>query len=242
MLGPMKQMLAPLLALAAFAAPASAAERRYTITDFDRVVVEGPYAVTLATGDASSAVASGSQHALERVLIDVQGRTLRIRPNRNAWGGHAGDPAGRVTVALRTRDLRSASVAGSGSLAIDGARGLRVDFAVEGSGRIAADRIEADSLVVALVGSGNMRLGGTAKELRANVQGAGDLDAGELRTEGARIDSGSAGNIRVSVTRNATVNSFGAGDVEIVGAPACTVNARGAGEVRCGRSDQRQPR
>lgn len=242
MLPAMKYVLALLLGFAAAAAPASAAERNFTVTDFDRVIVEGPYAVTLATGNASSAVATGSPQALERVLVDVQGRTLRIRPNRNAWGGNPGEPAGRVTVALRTRDLRSASVAGSGSLSIDGARGLRIDFAVEGSGRIAADRIEADSLVVALVGSGNMRLAGTAKDLRANVQGAGDLDAAELRTEGARIDTGSAGNIRVSVARNATVNSFGAGDVEIVGAPACTVNARGAGEVRCGRSDQRPPR
>ena len=32
------------------AAPAQAAERRYTVTDFDRVRVDGPFVVTLATG------------------------------------------------------------------------------------------------------------------------------------------------------------------------------------------------
>ena len=35
--------------------PAAAAERRFAVTDFDRVVVEGPYQVRLATGRTTSA-------------------------------------------------------------------------------------------------------------------------------------------------------------------------------------------
>ena len=85
-----------LLALAA-AAPAGAAERLYSVTDFDRVQVDGPYQVTLTTGRASGARAEGSAEALERVSIEVQGSTLRVRANRSAWGGYPGERAGPVS-------------------------------------------------------------------------------------------------------------------------------------------------
>ena len=94
------------------AAPAQAAERRYSVTDFDRVVVEGPYIVRLTTGRPSSAVAHGTREALDRVIVDVQGQTLRIRRNRSAWGGNPGAEAGPVTVELATRTLLSARLVG----------------------------------------------------------------------------------------------------------------------------------
>ena len=43
----MIRIIALSLALLAFAAPASAADRRYSVTDFDRVIVEGAYQVHL---------------------------------------------------------------------------------------------------------------------------------------------------------------------------------------------------
>ncbi len=61
------------------ASPLYAAQRNYTVTDFTRVKVEGPFAVTLATNVAPYARASGSQRALDRVSLRVEGRTLIIR-------------------------------------------------------------------------------------------------------------------------------------------------------------------
>src|SRR5687768_12032998 len=92
-----------LLALAA-AAPAGGAERSYSVTDFDRVQVDGPYRVSLRTGLTSGARAEGSQEALDRISVDVQGGTLRVRRNRSAWGGYPGEGIGSVTLTLTTRD------------------------------------------------------------------------------------------------------------------------------------------
>ena len=114
----MKRIMLAGLALAA-AAPATAAERRYTVTDFDRVQVDGPFVVTLSTGKAGSAVATGDQQAIDRVSIEVQGRLLKVRPNRSAWSGFPGEEGGPLAIALTTHGLRGASVIGSGSLAID---------------------------------------------------------------------------------------------------------------------------
>lgn len=231
----MMRILAFLAAAAALAAPASAADRRYSVTDFDRVVVEGPFAVRLTTGRPSSAVATGSQQALDRVSVEVVGRTLRIRANRSAWGGYPGERAGPVSVEISTRDLRAATVAGAGSLAIDRASGLRIDLGVEGSGRLSVANLSADVVTLGLVGSGRAELGGRAEQLRATVHGTADLDAARLVAEAATITTDSAGRIAVGVSARATVVANGLGQVEVLGSPACTVSGLTASEVRCGR-------
>lgn len=224
----------PLAFLAFAAVPAGAAERTYSVTDFDRVQVDGPYRVTLTTGRGSAARAEGSAEALDHVSVDVQGGTLRVRRNRSAWGGYPGQGAGPVTIALTTRDLRNAAVVGSGSLDIDRARGLRVDLSVSGSGRLTVSSVEADNLIVGLLGGGRITLAGRAKQLKATVQGSGDLAAAGLSADDAQIASDTAGNVAVAVTRTARVTATGPGDVEIIGSPSCTVQAKGSGQVYCG--------
>lgn len=225
-----------LLALAAAATPAAAAERRYPVTDFDRVQVDGPYQVTLATGLTGGARAEGSADALDRITVEVQGNTLKVRPNRSAWGGYPGDRTGPVRIALTTRVLRSAAVTGSGSLEVDRARGLRVDVSVSGNGRLAVGAVDADNLVVGLLGGGRISLAGRAKLLKATVQGSGDLAAAALKVEDAQITADTAGSVTVAVARTVKLKAPGPGDVEIIGNPSCTIESEGSGKIACGRA------
>lgn len=237
MLGAMNRIMAmlALASAAAVAAPAAAAQRTYSVTDFDRVVLEGPYSVRLSVGrTSSSASANGSQDALDRVSVDVVGRTLRIRPNRSAWGGYPGAATAPATIEIATRELRAATVTGAGSLSIDRLSGLRIDLSLEGSGRIAAPAVDADVLSVGTIGSGRIELGGTARELRAQVHGWADLDASALTAQGATLVTDSAGRIAATVAREANVTASGIGEVEIGGTAACTVRGLSAAQVRCG--------
>lgn len=230
----MTRIMPALLALLA-AAPTAAAERRYSVTDFDRIQIEGPYKVALRTGLSSGAAATGSTEALDRVTIEVQGRTLRIRPNRSAWGGYPGAAApGPVTIHATTRDLSHVLVGGSGSLDIDRVRGLRLDLSVAGTSHLAIASVDSDNLLVGLVGSGRITLAGKTKQLRATVQGSGDLDGRGLSADDAQITADTAGSVAIRAVRTAKVNARGLGDVEIIGSPACTVEALGAGTVTCG--------
>ena len=221
--------------LACLAAPASAAERRYSVTDFDRIQVEGPFEVTLTTGRSGSATATGDLRAIDRLSLEVQGRTLRIRPNRSAWGGYPGESvSGPVKIAVSTRDLRAASVNGSGSVAVDRATGLRFDLTVLGTGRIGIAKVEADNLFVGLMGSGKIELAGKTKEFVATIQGTGNLEASDLTAEEAKINADTAGEISVGVRRDAEIIATGHGDTTIIGNPACNVKSQGAGRVTCG--------
>jgi hypothetical protein len=122
------------------ASPLAAAQRNYTVTDFTRVKIEGPYAVTLATNVAPFARATGSQRALDRVSVRVEGRTLLIRVDRSAWGGSPDEQAGPVSISVGTHGLDQATLIGGGSLAIDRVRGLEFSLASYGSGSAASAR------------------------------------------------------------------------------------------------------
>jgi hypothetical protein len=225
------------VALLALASPAGAAEQRIMVNDFDRVQVEGPYRVTLTVGGTSAAVATGSRSALDRVSVEVQGRTLRIRPNRSAWGGYPGEEGGGpVEIRATTRELRAGIIIGSGSLTVDRAKGLRIELSVSGSGRLGVAAVEADQLIVNLRGSGKILLGGKARQLRAAVEGNADLDAGSFRAEHADVTADTAGAIALTALQTARIRANGTGEVAIGGTAACTVSGPAAGGVSCGRS------
>lgn len=214
--------------------PAHAAERRYTVTDFDRIRVEGPFIVTMVTGKPPSAVASGSSQALDRVSIDVEGRTLRISPNRSAWGGYPGESPGPTDIAISGHELRAATVNGSGRLVIDKVKAMRFDVAVTGSGALSVAGVKADKLFVSLLGSGRISLAGKVESVTAAISGSGDFEAAGLTAEQAKITADTAGAIAVTVTETADVTATGSGDTTIHGSPSCKVKSRGVGAVACG--------
>ncbi len=225
-----------LLAFAASANTAAAAERRYAVTDFDRIVVEGPYVVRLVTGRPTSAAASGPQDAIDRATIDVSGQTLRIRRNTSYWGGTAGAQQGVLTVTLSTRNLRSVRLIGPARFEVDGARGQRIDLVVEGGGRLTAANIAADTLELGLRGGGRLELAGRAGVLRGDFQGTGDVDGARLTADNATITTTTMGNVALAVRTAVTVTANGIGEVVISGRPACTVRGQGAGQVHCGEA------
>jgi len=223
--------IAAALFLCALAVPVHAAERRYTVTDFDRIQVDGPFRVNVTTGGASHATAIGDRDALDHISVDVQGRTLRIRTVRTSAGWRN---AGPVEVRVTTRQLKGAALAGAGRLDVKGVKGLRFDLLLNGNGRADISGIEADRVAATLVGAGVATLAGRTKVLEANVQGSASLDSATLTAEDVRIDSMSAGNVSAQARRTAQVTSAASGDVVVAGKPACTVKAQGVGTVRCG--------
>lgn len=235
----MIRIFAAAAAVTVLAAPALAADRRYSVPDFDRVIVEGPYRVSLVTGRTTSAVASGTRDAIDRVIVDVQGQTLRIRRNRAAWGGNQNADPGPVTIALSTRNLRSMRLIGSSQAEVRGGAGLNVDFGVEGSGALKVTGVEADNLGLVLIGAGRIEIAGTARRLRAAFEGSGDVVGRNLVSQNATIGTTTAGAVALTVNGPATVNANGLGEVAIFGRATCTVRGPGETQVRCPASDQR---
>ncbi|MFS0738694.1 head GIN domain-containing protein [Sphingomonas sp. 1P06PA] len=225
----------PLLAALAIALPGAsqAASRGFTVTDFDRIRVSGPYEVVVRTGPAAAARAEGSPQALDRLRIEVNARTLSIRTDRtdSGWQDRG---EGKVRIAITVPQLIAAAINGSGSLAIDRAKAARFDLTLAGSGDIRLAALTADRVIVGINGSGDVALGGKVAQARIIVQGSGDVDAGGLVAQDADISVSGSSNVTLAATRTAKVDARGAGDVTVLGKPVCTVRASGAGNVACG--------
>ncbi|CAA9531578.1 MAG: hypothetical protein AVDCRST_MAG62-1928 [uncultured Sphingomonas sp.] len=227
-------MTRPILAAAvllSLAAPASAAQRNYTVTSFDRIRVDGPYSVRLSTGVAPFARATGSTRALDGISVRVEGRTLTIRRDQSAWSGYPNQAQEPVELVVGTHDLTLASLNGAGTLSIDKVRGLTFELSAQGAGRADIGDVHADRLVVALSGTVTSRVAGKALKLTAIVRGASSLDASALRARDGLLSAEGPAQLTASLSDTARVDAAGVAQVTVAGNPACTVKLLGSANV-----------
>ena len=228
----MTRLVAALLFASALTpAPAEAADRNYTVTGYDRIRVDGPYSVRLTTGVAPFARASGPSAGIDGVAIEVQGRTLIVRPSRSSWGGYPGEPAGPVTIEVGTHQINAAWLNGSGSLAISAVKGLTFELSVQGAGSARIDSASVDQLKVGIAGSGSAGIAGTAAKATFMLRGISTLDSPGLSVRDAVIAAEGPATVRLDVTGPAKVSAAGAAQITLTGSPACTVKASGSASV-----------
>jgi hypothetical protein len=217
-------------ALVAVAVPASAATRNFGVNGFDRIRVDGPYKVHLTTGVAPFASANGSPAALDRVAVEVQGRTLIVHANQS-WGGYPGQDLGPVEITVGTHELTSAWLNGAGSLHIDKVKALTFDLSVQGSGLLGIDRADVDQLKVFIAGTGSAKLAGRSGKMTAILRGNSSLDAAELVTKDAAIGADGPATVNANVTNSAKVDASGVATISLTGTPACTNRLTGSATV-----------
>ncbi len=225
-------LIAALMMLAP--APVMAADRGYSVTDFDRIQVEGPFVITVETGKAPSARAQGSPTAIDQLDVRVTNRTLRIRVNRQNWGGWKGAAPQAAKVRITVPMLRSAVLSGSGALLVSRMRAEVVTLSNVGSGTMSIGTVETDKLDARVTGSANMVVAGKAANATLSGAGSGSLDAKALAVSDLTLFWAGAGSVTATAKRAAKVDATGSGDVTVLGSSACTVKAVGAGIVRCG--------
>ncbi len=210
------------------AAPASAEERRFALTGFDRVAVAGSDDVVITRG-AFSVVADGEADDLDRLDIKVDGGVLKIGRKKGNWGWRGKDV--RVSVALPA--LHGLALAGSADVTADRGDGDRFGLNISGSGSIKLANLDTKTADIALSGSGDMVVGGRCGALNVRVAGSGNANLGGLRCTNASISIAGSGDVSAHVAGEANVRVAGSGDVVIAGGARCTKKVAGSGNVRC---------
>ena len=214
--------------------PASAAEKRYGLTSFEAIEVLADVAVEVTTRAPVSAVATGSQDALDRISIEARDGKLVISERKFAGDEARRKPRGAVTVRINAANLRSAMLAGAGSLQIDRLKGTRVTIGLRGPGRLTVGTVSSDRLSVAMVGNGMMALGGQVKQAQMTLAGAGSVDAAALVVDALTSDSEGAGEHILRAVKSAAITARGVGKTVVLGKQVCTVRNIGSGTVMCG--------
>lgn len=209
-------------------ASGTGATRTYAAVDFTAVALEGSDDVDVRYADTYSVKAEGSPKVLDLLDIRVDGTTLKIGRKPNS--GWSWDNGAKISVTLPK--LVSASISGSGNMAVDRAEG---DFSggVSGSGDLRIASLNGHSADLSIAGSGNLVIAGTAGSLDADTAGSGDIDAAGLTVSRAKVSVAGSGNVKGTVKGDAQVSIVGSGDVDLGGGAKCSVSSLGSGDAHC---------
>ncbi|WP_218036436.1 GIN domain-containing protein [Sphingobium sp. EM0848] len=215
----------------ALAAPAGAATRGFTISSFDAIRIDAPVEVIVTTGAGASARAEGDQAALDRLKLDVSGRSLSVTMAKAQPGEKSG---GRAILRLSTGDLARIVLTGGGSVSVSRMKGLRGDIVLGGNGDVSVAAVDLDQLNLFVAGAGRATLTGRAGIANLRVNGPGAVAAEGLRARQAAVANDGPGTTTLTADVTAKVTASGSGDVTVVGKAACSVDNRGTGRISCG--------
>ncbi|NIJ65899.1 hypothetical protein FHR20_002861 [Sphingomonas leidyi] len=227
--------LAPLLLLVGAAAPGD--ERVVMVTGFDRLRIDGPFAVEVVPGSPGVTLA-GDRAALDRVGVRVEAGTLVINAGTQSWESAAGKTASGARIRVAVPGLRVVQTNGGALLKIAEMRGNRLDVSLNGTGRIDIGKVDAQDLGVTLAGAGTVTLAGNALHTRVRLYGTSSLDAAALTTADALLVSGSGGALVMNVRYNAQISATSSGVVRVLGPAKCRVI--GQGPVECADLEPRR--
>lgn len=185
--------------------------------------------VTLKKGDKESVKIEVEGVDLKSVITDVSGNYLRIHMADGSYKNKNRKVRAEVTyVTLEKVSASSASsVVSSGTIK---ASNLSVSASSAASIELTVD---ADRVTVEASSAGDIILEGKAKEMSIDASSAGVVDAYNAECESVDASAGSAGTIKVSVTRELHAEASSAGSIRYRGSPSKSdTRASSGGSVR----------
>jgi hypothetical protein len=169
---------------------------RSTYTGFEKVDVSAGVEVIVAQGNFD-VKADGSSDDLKNLIVEVQGKTLRIGRKQTMMMGWGGGPRYRVTVSA---PAYSAFEVSSGA-SIDGASLQLADLEID-------------------VSSGaSIELAGACKTLRVDISSGAQFDGEGLKCETAKIDASSGAHVEAFAANTAEGNASSGASVSFHGHP-----------------------
>ena len=207
-------------------------EKTYQVGEFERVSTSGPLDVEIAYGETHSVRAEG---AVGRLEVVVENGELIIRPRNNGWDGSDFDS---TTLYVTLPRLTQVSLNGPGEISIDKVVSDRFAAVINGfGGELEINGLEVDEAEFTLNGPADVTAAGTARATKVTINGPGELQAGELRSQTASVTVRGPGDVELAVEQQADVSVEGPGEVDIDGPARCTVTTSGAGSVSCSGAD-----
>ena len=184
-----------------------AATQTRDVAVFQSVELAGGNNVVIHVGGEQSVVVKADDNLLSHVTTEVESGALVIG---NTPGSLTTKTPMSVEVTVPTLD--ALTLAGGGNIVVDG--------------------IEAESLTVALSGSGNVTGSGTATSLGVTLDGSGNVWFTRVAASNVHAVLSGSGNIFVTATKTLDASVPGSGTISYTGHPqAVTKSVTGSGEI-----------
>jgi hypothetical protein len=223
------------LALVGASSPlANAAEKRFGLTNFDRVELRTDAVLEIVTRSPVFALASGSQDAIDRLQIEARDGRLIINSLKFAGDERRRKDVQPLKIQLSAPMLRELMVVGSGDVHAAQLRGAQINIGLRGSGRVRVDQILGDRMALQMVGNGSMTLSGQVKQATVQLSGANQLNGQSLALDDLTMEADGVGDHQLRAMKRAAITVRGTTNVDVAGRPVCTVRNMGSGTILCG--------
>ncbi len=184
----------------------SAKEENRSLPAFHGLEVDGAYTVRIACQKDQSVEISADDNLLPLILTEVQDGILRVTSKKSIC---ASAPM-TLTITVENLDLIRSS----------------------GANEFQVQNLKGEALEVELSGSSNMTLEGTVEELKAKIDGASGLAAGQLKAKEASVAISGAGSAEVHASKRLQGDITGVGSIRYAGQPGEVVrNITGWGDI-----------
>jgi hypothetical protein len=206
------------------------------VTAFHKLDVDGNAEVTLVASPQQEVVVEAPSNVQSRVRVRVEGDTLNISGGHTRRWWHAiigtgrAPPAPRITV--KFKNLDTIVLSGSVKLTAGKLEAQTLRIAASGGSSLRVDDIAAQALKLSGAGALKATLGGKVVDSDISISGAGDVRAGELTSENARVSVSGAGSIVLRAEKTLRASISGAGSVEYYGNPEVKQEISGVGRVK----------
>jgi hypothetical protein len=199
----------------------------FNVGDFSKIRIEGAFRVHLVQGDEFSVmVKSPNPEVFEDIKIKNYGNRVEIKTDRSIFD------FSRISLYINFRTIEELQIEGGVNLKTNGYLDLG-NFYVFISGGANVDLfMKADKVQIDGEGGFLFELKGVSNTLDISINGAGHVDAAELKTKHASFTTVGFGTGTVYPTESLDVKIEGVGKLRYKGDPKVTQYIDGLGSVK----------
>ena len=164
-----------------------------SLASFDSIDANYVGSIQVRSQGQDSLEISGDDNIIPLITTEVKNGTLYIRPTKGY------NPQQKLQIIISTPDLKK--------------------FVFDGVGKANLSNVNNDRLEIVVNGVGDFSASGETKEADITLSGVGSLDAKNLHTVNAKVNSTGVGNVDIYVTGQLDAQASGVGKINYYGSP-----------------------
>ena len=199
------------------------------VSGFHGVELASSGDVVVTQGDTEGLVIDAEDNLLPLIesTVGADG-ILRLGMKPHTGGVTSHQP---VVFKLAVKTLDKLVLAGSGGIRAAALSSDHLRIELPGSGNVAVDQLKAATVAADIAGSGHIKLAGEAHGQKITIDGSGDYEAKDFKTDSTSLQIDGSGKAWVWAEGALAVEINGHGDVRYRGEAKLSKSIHGSGEV-----------
>ena len=230
----MKKLIFALLVVTFVVGSIEAQDKTFNVKSFDKLIVSPHIEVNLVQGEEESVVIDNAKVSLEKINVEVEGRTLRLyldgakvvtkseRISTDNWRGSKSLYNGTMaSITVTYRKLENLSIRGEEIIRCKNLFNAD-DFKMSlyGEAKVYFDSVSIDELTVAIYGSSYLEIGeGNVARQVFRAYGESEVNTEGMVADETKITAYGESNFRVNVVDRLKVTCYGETNINYTGNP-----------------------